>query len=53
LESPIPRNILKISYQGNEDYIFRAKQTQKHLSELIPKLENALEINSIQIPEEN
>ena len=53
LKSPIPRNILRKIYQRNEGYIFRAKQTQKHLSVLIPKLENALEINSIHIPAEN
>lgn len=53
IKSPISRNILKIDYRLNDNYIFPLKQVQEYLSELIPKLENALEINSIQIPVEN
>ena len=53
LKSPILRNILKMDYERNEYYISDLIVMQTRLKEMIPKLENALEINSIQISVEN
>jgi len=53
LKTPTLRNILKRDYEINEDYIKHLSGMQKRLEEMISKLENALEINSIQIPVEN
>jgi len=53
LKSPNLRNILKMDYERNEYYISDLIVMQTRLKEMIPKLENALEINSIQIPVEN
>ena len=53
LKSPILRNSLKMDYERNEIYISDLIVMQTRLNEMIPKLENALEIKSIQIPVEN
>ena len=53
LKSPILRNSLKMDYERNESYISDLIVMQTRLKGMIPKLENALEINSIQIPVEN
>ena len=53
LKSPTLRNILKMDYNRNEYYIKDLKIMQTRLKEIILKLENALGINSIQIPVEN
>jgi Family of unknown function (DUF6090) len=53
LKSPTLRNILKMDYQRNEYYIKQLISMQTRLKEMIPKLENTLETNSIQLPVEN
>ena len=53
LKSPKLRNSLKMDYERNEIYISDLIVMQTRLKEMIPKLENALEIKSIQIPVEN
>lgn len=53
LKSPILRNILKMDYERHEYYILDLIVMQTRLKKMILKLENALEINSSQMPVEN
>ncbi len=53
LKSPKLRNIIKKDYERNEYYILDLIVMQSRLKKMILKLENVLEINTIQMPVEN
>ena len=53
LKSPKLRNILKKDYERNQYYILDLIVMQTRLKKMILKLENVLEINTIQMPVKN